>query len=112
MGTSKTEIFTAEQNQLAEWAKALAHPARIAILHHLLNSDSCVCGAIVQELGLAQATVSQHLKALKTAGLIKGRVEGTSVCYCIHPENWKQAQVALSSFFDQFIPVDCSPECC
>lgn len=112
MGTSKVEIFTAQQNQLAEWAKALAHPARIAILQHLLAAETCVCGAIVQELGLAQATVSQHLKALKTAGLIQGTVEGATVCYCIESDNWKRAQDALGSLFDLFTPIVCSPECC
>ena len=83
MGASKTEHFTAEQNQLATLAKALGHPARVAILEYLLKVNKCICGDIVNELPLAQPTVSQHLKELKLAGLIKGNVEGNSICYCI-----------------------------
>lgn len=83
MGASKTAYFTDRQNQIARLAKALAHPARIAILDYLSKTDSCICGDIVNELPLAQATVSQHLKELKKAGLIKGNIEGASVCYCI-----------------------------
>lgn len=109
MGLSKTEIFTDEQNQMAAMAKALGHPARIAILQYLLKQQSCVCGDIVGELGLAQATVSQHLKELKKLGIIQGDVEGTSVCYCINPDNWAKFEKAFSVFFDQ--PV-CGPECC
>ncbi|HRH35283.1 MAG TPA: metalloregulator ArsR/SmtB family transcription factor [Catalimonadaceae bacterium] len=95
MGASKTDHFTDRQNQLAALAKALAHPARIAIIDHLLKVDACVCGDIVNELPLAQPTVSQHLKELKTAGLIKGCIEGNSICYCID-ENVLEA---LQSFF-------------
>ncbi len=83
MGISKTEHFTNEQNQIAILAKALGHPARIAILDYLASVDSCICGDIVKEVGLAQPTVSQHLKALKNAGLIKGNIEGNAICYCI-----------------------------
>ncbi len=83
MGASKTEHFTVEQNDIATLAKALSHPARIAILEYLLKIDACICGDIVKELPLAQPTVSQHLKALKSAGLIKGTIEGTAICYCI-----------------------------
>ena len=82
MGASKTEHFTEEQNEMAKIAKALAHPARIAILEHLLKVNECICGDIVSELPLAQATVSQHLKEMKTAGIIKGTIDGNSVCYC------------------------------
>jgi predicted transcriptional regulator len=80
MGLTKTEIFTAEQNRLAIMLKAMAHPARIAILQHIINANACICGDLVDELGLAQATISQHLKELKNAGLIQGTIEGVSVC--------------------------------
>lgn len=83
MGASKTDGFTARQNKLAVMLKALGHPARIAIIEYLLMVDACICGDIVEVLPLAQPTVSQHLKELKNAGLIKGSVEGTSICYCI-----------------------------
>ena len=84
MGATKTDHFTEEQNDLAIIAKALGHPARIAIMEYLLKVDTCICGDIVNELPLAQPTVSQHLKELKNAGLIKGSIEGTSICYCIN----------------------------
>lgn len=84
MGATKTDHFTARQNNMAVLAKALGHPARIAIIEYLLKVDSCICGDIVDELPLAQPTVSQHLKELKTAGLIKGEVEGNAICYCIN----------------------------
>lgn len=89
MGSSKTEAFTEEQNKMAMLAKALGHPARIAILQYLLQQKSCVCGDIVDELPLAQATVSQHLKELKAAGIIQGEIEGTTTCYCISPTGWE-----------------------
>src|SRR3546814_2662087 len=87
MGLTKSEIFTAEQNRLAGLLKALAHPARIALLQHLIKINTCICGDLVEELGLAQATISQHLKELKNAGLIQGTIDGGSVCYCITPEH-------------------------
>lgn len=99
MGVTKSEIFTKKQNKLATMLKALAHPARIAILEHVINSRSCICGDLVDELGLAQATISQHLKELKTAGIIKGTVEGTSVCYCINDKIWKQYIQEMETFF-------------
>jgi ArsR family transcriptional regulator len=83
MGASKTDHFTEQQNQLATLAKALGHPARIAILDYLLQVNTCICGDIVKELPLAQPTVSQHLKELKNAGIIKGNIEGNAICYCI-----------------------------
>ncbi len=85
MGVTKTALFTKEQNDLANMAKALAHPARIAILQYLIRKNACVCGDLVDELGLAQATTSQHLKELKNVGIIQGTIEGVSVCYCIDP---------------------------
>jgi DNA-binding transcriptional ArsR family regulator len=99
MGLTKTEIFTEKQNKLAQMMKALGHPARIAIIQHLIKSQACICGDLVDELGLAQATISQHLKELKNVGLIQGTIEGTSVCYCIDPKVWKQYKMALDSFF-------------
>lgn len=102
MGLTKTEIFTDEQNRLATMIKALAHPARIAILQHLMKTNACVCGSIVEELGLAQATISQHLKELKNAGLIQGTIEGVSVCYCIEPKVWELLHKELNSFFTSY----------
>jgi ArsR family transcriptional regulator len=84
MGATKTDSFTDKQNELAILAKALGHPARIAIIEYLLKVDACICGDIVNELPLAQPTVSQHLKELKNAGIIKGNFEGNSICYCIN----------------------------
>jgi len=90
MGTSKTASFSNEQNQLATLFKALSHPARIAIIDYLLSVDTCICGDIVNVLPLAQPTVSQHLKELKNAGIIKGNIEGTAICYCINPETFQK----------------------
>ncbi|RNI31620.1 ArsR/SmtB family transcription factor [Rufibacter latericius] len=110
MGVTKTENFTAEQNLVAGYAKALAHPARIAILQHLLQKQTCVCGDLVDELPLAQATVSQHLKELKSVGLIKGTVEGTSVCYCIDQNKWAEVRDIFLQLFSS--PVACQDSCC
>lgn len=99
MGLTKSEIFTEKQNKLAQMMKALGHPARIAIIQHLIKSQACICGDLVDELGLAQATISQHLKELKNVGLIQGTIEGTSVCYCIDPKVWKQFKTSLDTFF-------------
>jgi DNA-binding transcriptional ArsR family regulator len=107
MGLTKTEIFTDKQNGLAQMMKALAHPARIAIIQHLIKADACICGDLVDELGLAQATISQHLKELKNAGLIQGTIEGTSVCYCIDPKVWKQYKTTLESFFAAYTNKNC-----
>jgi DNA-binding transcriptional ArsR family regulator len=99
MGTTKTDLFTDRQNELAKMAKAIAHPARIAILQELVNTNSCVCGDLVTEIGLAQATVSQHLKELKETGLIKGTIEGTSICYCIDTRTWNNYRGLFTDFF-------------
>ncbi|MGY5355514.1 ArsR/SmtB family transcription factor [Wenyingzhuangia sp. IMCC45467] len=101
MGLVKTEIFTDKQNEIARFAKAFAHPARVAILQHLFKINSCVCGDLVNEIGLAQPTISQHLKELKNLGLIKGSIEGTSVCYCIDTENWSKMKQVMAVFLDQ-----------
>lgn len=108
MGATKAEHFSIQQNQMAELAKALGHPARIAILQFLAKQEQCVCGSIVDKLGLAQATVSQHLKALKDAGLIKGTIEGTSTCYCLNPEGVQTLRQMLNGLLNEC----CSPSCC
>lgn len=102
MGITKADIFTEEQNELANLAKVLGHPARIAILHQIIKTNACVCGSLVDEIGLAQATISQHLKELKRVGLIKGNVEGTSVCYCINETKWEEAKNQIINFFEGF----------
>lgn len=107
MGITKTELFTKKQNELAAMAKAIGHPARIAILQHLVKANACICGDLVEELGLAQATISQHLKELKLAGLIQGTIEGTSVCYCINPKVWNQYRELLSLFFTEVKDNNC-----
>lgn len=99
MGLTKSEIFTSKQNKLALLFKALAHPARIAIIQQLLKMDTCFCGDLVSELGLAQSTISQHLHELKKAGLIKGKVEGVSVCYCIDEKTWNNVKSEVESLF-------------
>jgi DNA-binding transcriptional ArsR family regulator len=109
MGLTKSEIFNDKQNKLASMMKALGHPARIAIIQQLVKAQACVCGDLVEELGLAQATISQHLKELKNAGLIKGTIEGTSVCYCIDPKVWNQCRAAFDAFFVSYVNKD---ECC
>ena len=109
MGLVKTEIFSDKQNEIALFAKVFGHPARVAILEHLFDIDSCVCGDLVREIGLAQPTISQHLKELKSLGLIKGSIEGTRVCYCIDLENWIKMKSILIAFLDQDIP---NPSCC
>jgi ArsR family transcriptional regulator, zinc-responsive transcriptional repressor len=109
MGLTKTEIFTEKQNRLAMMMKALAHPARIAILQELIKTNACICGNLVSELGLAQATISQHLKELKNAGLIKGSIDGTRVCYCINNKVWKQYMKEFEGFFAAF---ELKESCC
>jgi DNA-binding transcriptional ArsR family regulator len=109
MGLTKTAIFTDKQNKLATMMKALGHPARIAILQHLVKSQACICGDLVEELGLAQATISQHLKELKNVGIIRGTIEGTSVCYCIDGKVWNQYKTVFETFFVTYINKD---ECC
>lgn len=110
MGLTKSEIFTNEQNEIAKLAKAFAHPARVAILHQLFKSNTCICGDLVDEIGLAQATISQHLKELKNLELIKGNIEGTSVCYCINQTKWNTMKQLLTNFFNQ--DLNSSFNCC
>jgi len=109
MGLTKTEMFTDEQNHLASVLKALAHPARIAILQYIIKQNACICNDIVEELGLAQATISQHLKELKNIGIIKGNIEGTSICYCIDEKVWRKVKARLDAFFSENVHVS---KCC
>lgn len=101
MGITKTEIFTDQQNEIAMFAKVFGHPARVAIIQHLFRINACVCGDIVNEIGLSQPTISQHLKELKYLGLIKGNIEGTSVCYCIDMDNWNKMKDIMIQFLGQ-----------
>ena len=101
MGITKADLFTEEQNELATLAKAFAHPARIAILEHLLKTNQCINSDLVKELGLAQATISQHLKELKSIGLIAGTVEGTSMCYCIDDKVWEKVKLQMNQLLNQ-----------
>ncbi|MEP3838523.1 MAG: metalloregulator ArsR/SmtB family transcription factor [Algibacter sp.] len=109
MGLAKTEMFTDEQNEIALFAKVFGHPARVSILQHLFKINACVCGDLVNEIGLAQPTISQHLKELKLLGLIKGNVEGTSVCYCIDTANWSKMKRVMLQFLDQDVS---KTDCC
>jgi len=108
MGASKTEHFTEKQNQIALIAKALGHPARIAIIDYLLKVNECICGDIVNELPLAQPTISQHLKELKNAGLIKGNIEGNAICYCINEKTFD----ILKAYFTNIITTVTDKNCC
>ena len=108
MGATKTEHFTDRQNQIATITKALGHPARIAIIEYLMKVNECICGDIVNELPLAQPTVSQHLKELKNAGIIKGNVEGNTICYCID----KKAFNLLNKYFSNIITKTSNQKCC
>ena len=108
MGATKTDHFTEEQNKIAIIAKALGHPARVAIIEYLIKVDTCICGDIVNELPLAQATVSQHLKELKNAGLIKGSIEGTAICYCIDENTFE----ILKDYFLKIINTVTDKRCC
>ncbi|MBL7782862.1 MAG: winged helix-turn-helix transcriptional regulator [Saprospiraceae bacterium] len=108
MASPKLAAFSADDNKLAELAKALGHPARIAILKELAHRNTCVCGEIVEVLPLAQSTVSQHLKELKEAGLIQGTLEGAKSCYCIDWETMRYLQNMIASF----LPCGEGNKCC
>jgi ArsR family transcriptional regulator len=94
---TRRDRITETDEVLAALAKALAHPARVAILRQLAEEGECMCGQIVSALPLAQATVSQHLKVLKDAGFIQGEIDGPRVCYCVHPETVKRFQRLVSA---------------
>ena len=108
MGATKTDHFTDKQNAIATLTKALGHPARVAIMEYLMSVNTCICGDIVNELPLAQPTVSQHLKELKNAGIIKGNVEGNSICYCID----EKTIAILNTYFSKIIQTVTKAKCC
>lgn len=110
MGATKSTEFNVADNRVAKYAKALSHPARVAILKILIQKNACICGDIVEELPLSQSTVSQHLKELKEAGLVKGDIEGASVCYCIDETEWNIAKNFISDLFKSF--TDATQKCC
>lgn len=113
MGLTRTDLFTEAQNHLAQVAKVLAHPARIAIIEHLLKANACINNDLVSELGLAQATISQHLRELKSIGIIKGTIEGARMSYCIDQGRWREIQNQLNEMFNQLkADSDCTDECC
>ena len=99
MGITKSEIFTDHQNEIALFAKVLGHPARVAILQHLFKINACVCGDLVDEIGLAQPTISQHLKELKNAEIIQGTIEGKSIKYCINKSTIKKFEQYIDLIF-------------
>jgi len=101
MGVTKSFHFDEEQNQLASYAKAFAHPARVAILQQIIKNKTCIVGTLANELPLSQSTISQHLKELKNIGIIKGEIEGPSVCYCINDKNWNVARNMLIKLFSE-----------
>ncbi len=107
MGVTKTEIFTEEQNRIADLAKAFAHPARVAILQLLARKKACVCGDLVDELPLAQATVSQHLKELKRIGIIQGEINPPRVCYCINQPVWEEAKQIFGALLESIVEAPC-----
>ena len=111
MGITKADLFTEEQNHISSIAKVLGHPARIAIVEHLLSVNQCINSDLVEELGLAQATISQHLRELKSIGIIQGTVEGASMSYCINPDKWKEIKAMFDQFFDTH-PCCGAGECC
>jgi DNA-binding transcriptional ArsR family regulator len=109
MGLTRIDKYTDEQVDLAQLLKVLGHPARIAIIQSIIRTDSCICGDLVTEIGLAQSTISQHLKELKHVGIIQGTIEGTSVCYCINKATWSQLRESMNELFKS---VESNPNCC
>lgn len=107
MGVSKTQLFDQRQNEIAQIARVLAHPARVAILQHISRQDSCICSDLVEETGLAQATISQHLSEIKKIGLLRGDFQGRNLCYCIDTDRWNEIQGLFGSFFTRI-----SSQCC
>lgn len=111
MGATKTAHFTDQQNELANWMKAMGHPARVAIIEFLLKTPGCICGDIVDELPLSQPTVSQHLKELKQAGIIQGTIEGTAICYCLNPETLQKIQARIGGIYTDLVEKN-TGSCC
>jgi len=99
MGLTKSNLFSKEHVEMANMAKAISHPARIAILEYLLAKGECVCGDIVSELPLSQSTVSQHLKAMKNAGIIKGDIDGVYRCYCVNTQACQSLMTKIRQLF-------------
>lgn len=111
MGVTKANLFTEAQNDIALAAKAFANPARVAIIQYLLKANACINGDLVQELGLAQATISQHLRELKEIGIIQGSIEGTRINYCINPVRWAEIKKQFNELFNQ-LDIPLPGECC
>jgi ArsR family transcriptional regulator len=109
---TKADQFAPELNTLAEQAKALSHPARLAIVQLLAARTACVCGEIVDDLPLAQSTVSRHLKVLKEAGLVQGTIDGPRVCYCLDEEAVHALRNRFADFFEQIEPIASSEARC
>ena len=107
MGVTKTDLFSDTQNEIALAAKAFSHPARVAIIQCLLKANACINGDLVQEVGLAQATISQHLRELKDIGIIQGTIEGSRINYCINPERWAEIKEQFNELFDQYMDGTC-----
>ncbi len=101
MGVSRLDIHSEEVNKIAAIAKVLAHPARVAILQYISTQDSCICNDIVDEIGLAQATISQHLKVINDAGLLKGNYQGKSLCYCVDIDRFQEVQEIFNTYFNK-----------
>ncbi len=111
MGVTRSDLFSDAQNDIATAAKALGHPARVAILQYLLKANACINGDLVQELGLAQATISQHLRELKDVGIIQGTIEGARVSYCINPARWEEVKGQFNQMFNQ-LQAPKADDCC
>jgi len=109
MGLTKTEIYTKEQNKIAAMAKVIGHPARVAILQHLLKKKECICGDLVDVVGLSQPTISQHLREMKSIDLISGSIDGTKVCYCINKKTYEQIRDMFGKFFGHDLNAE---DCC
>ena len=101
MGASKIDIYSKEINDIAAIAKVFAHPARVAILQYISRQDACICNDLVDEIGLAQPTISQHLKVINDAGLLKGSYEGKSICYCLDIDKFQEFQSQFNTYFNQ-----------
>ena len=107
MGASKTDIHSKRHLEIAELAKVMAHPARVAILEYIASQKDCICNDLVDEIGLSQPTISQHLKVIRSAGLLKGNFEGKRLCYCLDAERFLELQLHLNTFF-----INTSAKCC
>jgi len=110
MTSIRRESSEAEQQSIAEIAKLLSNPARVAILEFLMRTPQCICNDIVEEVQLAQPTISLHLKDLKQAGWIKGTIEGRQICYCIDEKKWEEVQSILVKWLGQYQEI--KQKCC